>query len=85
MIQYIQFYLFGTIHKHKKQDKAMTIKRDALLNQLIAAKHSDFVKIITGIRRCGKSFLLFKLFRQHLLSSGVKKDGSTPELVENTL
>lgn len=52
----------------------MTIKREALLNQLIAAKHSDFVKIVTGIRRCGKSFLLFNLFKQHLLSSGVKKD-----------
>ena len=52
----------------------MTIKREALLNQLIAAKHSDFVKIITGIRRCGKSFLLFNLFKRHLLAEGVKKD-----------
>ena len=52
----------------------MTIKREALLNQLIAAKHSDFVKIITGIRRCGKSFLLFNLFKRHLLAEGVKRD-----------
>lgn len=52
----------------------MTIERPRLLAQLIDAKHSDFVKIITGIRRCGKSFLLFALFKQHLLDEGVPKD-----------
>ena len=52
----------------------MTIKREALLSQLIAAKHNNFIKIITGIRRCGKSFLLFNLFKRHLLAEGVKKD-----------
>ncbi len=36
-----------------------TIDRPRLLRQLVAAKHTDFVKIITGIRRCGKSFLLY--------------------------
>ena len=41
------------------------------LNKLISAKHDGFVKIITGIRRCGKSFLLTKLFRRHLVASGV--------------
>ena len=52
----------------------MTIKREQLLKRVIDAKHNDFVKIITGIRRCGKSYLLFKLFRNHLLKSGIKKD-----------
>jgi len=52
----------------------MEIQRDALLQQLIDAKHSDFVKIITGIRRCGKSYLLFKLFKKHLLNAGVPND-----------
>lgn len=52
----------------------MTIKRDFLLKQLIDAKHNGFVKILTGIRRCGKSYLLFKLFRRHLTQSGVRKD-----------
>jgi len=52
----------------------MTIKRKALLDQLTAAKHNNFIKIITGIRRCGKSFLLFNLFKRHLLAEGVKKD-----------
>ena len=52
----------------------MTIKRDLLLKRVIDAKHNDFVKIITGIRRCGKSFLLFNLFKRHLVKSGVMKD-----------
>lgn len=52
----------------------MTIKRDRLLQQLIDAKHNDFIKIVSGIRRCGKSFLLFTLFKNHLLKSGVHKD-----------
>ena len=52
----------------------MTIKRDKLLEKLIRAKHNGFVKILTGIRRCGKSFLLFRLFKDHLLQSGVPKD-----------
>jgi len=49
----------------------MTIERSILLNRLIAAKHNGFVKILTGIRRCGKSFLLFNLFKRHLLETGV--------------
>jgi len=52
----------------------MQINRPHLLNKLIAAKHNDFVKILTGIRRCGKSYLLFRLFKQHLLDSGVSPD-----------
>lgn len=52
----------------------MIIRRDQLLNRIIDAKHNDFVKIITGIRRCGKSYLLFKLFKEHLVKSGVKGD-----------
>ena len=52
----------------------MIIKRDQYVNRLIAAKHDDFIKVIVGIRRCGKSYLLFNLFKQHLLDSGVEKD-----------
>ena len=48
----------------------MIIKRDKYLDELIGWKHTDLIKIITGLRRCGKSFLLFNLFHQHLLSSG---------------
>jgi len=52
----------------------MQIDRPNLLNKLIAAKHNEFVKVLTGIRRCGKSYLLFKLFKQHLLDTGVSPD-----------
>ena len=52
----------------------MVIKRDFYLSKLIQHKKNGLVKIITGIRRCGKSYLLFKLFRDHLLESGIKED-----------
>ncbi len=48
----------------------MIIRRDKYLNELIGWKHTDLIKIITGIRRCGKSFLLLTLFHQHLLETG---------------
>lgn len=52
----------------------MEIKRDFYLNKLILHKKNGMVKIITGVRRCGKSYLLSKLFREHLLSCGVPED-----------
>lgn len=48
----------------------MIIKRDKYLDELIGWKHTDLIKIVTGLRRCGKSFLLFNFFHQHLLASG---------------
>lgn len=48
------------------------IKRDDYLNKLIDYKDKDIVKIITGIRRSGKSFLLFNIFYEYLIKSGVK-------------
>lgn len=51
----------------------MIIQRNNYLNKLIARKHNHLIKIITGIRRSGKSFLLFNLFKSHLLSEGVDK------------
>lgn len=51
-----------------------TIKRDYYLNQLINKRGNGLVKVITGVRRCGKSFLLFNLYRDYLLSSGVEED-----------
>lgn len=52
----------------------MKIKRDYYLNKLIQHKKNGLVKIVTGVRRCGKSYLLFQLFRDHLLESGIKDD-----------
>lgn len=52
----------------------MEIKRDLYLKQLIDRKGNGLVKVITGIRRCGKSYLLNTIFYHHLLDSGVGKD-----------
>ena len=49
----------------------MEIKRDIYLNKLIASKHNGMIKVVTGMRRCGKSYLLFKLFYDHLKAFGV--------------
>lgn len=50
----------------------MEIGRDRYLERLIAHKGNHRVKIVTGVRRCGKSYLLFQLFKRHLLESGVR-------------
>ena len=52
----------------------MEIKRNGYLEQLKIRKDNGMIKIITGIRRCGKSFLLFILFKKYLLESGVDND-----------
>ena len=52
----------------------MIIPRPTYLNQLIASKGNRMIKIITGIRRCGKSFLLFDIFHEYLVSTGVDED-----------
>ena len=49
----------------------MEIKRDRYLNTLISKEHNGLIKVITGMRRCGKSYLLFTLFKERLLSEGV--------------
>lgn len=49
----------------------MEIKRDLYLNRLIRSMHNGMIKVITGIRRCGKSYLLFNLFSDYLKTQGV--------------
>lgn len=51
----------------------MVVRRDIYLNKLISKKHNGLIKVVTGVRRCGKSYLLFNLFKEHLLSSGVDR------------
>ena len=50
------------------------IKRDIYLNKLIDRKENDMIKVITGIRRCGKSYLMDPIYKNYLLSTGVKED-----------
>ena len=50
------------------------IKRDSYLNRLINKKENGLIKVITGIRRCGKSYLLFNLFYDYLIEGGVKEE-----------
>ena len=52
----------------------MEIRREAYLNQLIERRDNGMIKIVTGIRRCGKSYLLFTIFKRYLLESGVPED-----------
>ena len=49
----------------------MDIKRDKYLNDLINRMHNGMIKVVTGIRRCGKSYLLFNIFKNYLLEQGV--------------
>ncbi len=52
----------------------MTINRDLYLDKILARRHNGMIKVITGMRRCGKSFLLFNLFSEYLLNEGVAPD-----------
>lgn len=52
----------------------MEIKRDIYLNKLIRKKKNGLIKVVTGVRRCGKSYLLFHLFHDYLLENGVPDD-----------
>ena len=52
----------------------MEFNRDLYLQKLISASKNDMIKIVTGICRCGKSYLLFEIFRNYLLSQGVAED-----------
>lgn len=52
----------------------MEIKRDFYLKQIYLRENNGLVKVITGVRRCGKSYLLFKLFKKELLNRGISAD-----------
>ena len=52
----------------------MEIRRDIYLNKLISKKHNRLIKVVTGMRRCGKSYLLFNLFKEYLVNEGVNEN-----------
>ena len=47
------------------------IKREVYLHRLIESRENSMIKVITGIRRCGKSYLLFHIYKNYLIESGV--------------
>ena len=59
---------------HCKKLPILEIKRDRYLKQLIESRQNGFIKVVTGIRRCGKSYLLNVLFYHYLLDNGVADD-----------
>ena len=61
-MQYYKIFRFGD---------PMICARDKYLDRLVSRKHNGLIKVITGVRRCGKSYLLFELFYDHLRGSGV--------------
>ena len=52
----------------------MIINRPTYLQKLISSRHNGMIKIVTGVRRCGKSFLLSDLYAEWLKSQGVEDD-----------
>ena len=52
----------------------MEIKRDYYLRKLIDRRHNNLIKIVTGVRRCGKTYLLFNLFHDYLVENGIAQD-----------
>lgn len=51
------------------------IKRNKYLNQLISSRNNGFPKVITGIRRCGKLYLLKEIYKEYLLEEGISEEG----------
>ena len=62
------------MQKFSVEARALEINRDYYLKKLISKQHNGLIKVITGMRRCGKSYLLFTIFRNYLLETGVPVD-----------
>ena len=70
-----------------KEQNMKEIKREQYLNELIAAKENKLIKVITGIRRAGKSYLLDPIFKNYLIENGIKEDHIIKldlDLIENS-
>lgn len=52
----------------------MDIKRDEYLNKLLRKRNNGLIKVVTGIKGCGKSYLLFHIFHNHLIIEGIPED-----------
>ena len=69
------YFKFGVI--------IVLIQRDFYLRQLKLRRNNDMIKVITGVRRCGKSYLLFRLFKKSLLDEGIPKDHIIEVVLDN--
>lgn len=78
------FYLTKQ-HIVPKNISNMNIKRDFYLNKLISAQGIGMIKILTGVRRCGKSYLLFTIFKDWLMEQGVREDHIIAINLENRM
>ena len=71
------FYIFAVENQvgiHLKIEYDMNINRDIYLKRLVDSRHNRMIKVVTGVRRCGKSYLLFHLFTEWLIAEGVADD-----------
>ena len=71
------FYIFAVENQvgiHLKIEYDMNINRDIYLKRLVDSRHNRMIKVVTGVRRCGKSYLLFRLFTEWLKAEGVADD-----------
>ncbi len=62
-------------------------KREQYLNELISTRENKLIKVVTGIRRCGKSYLLDSIFKNYLISSGIQENHIIKldlDLIENS-
>src|SRR5574344_2047075 len=65
------FYHLINLRKYAKISTMINIKRDLYLKKLLSSRNNGMIKVITGMRRCGKSYLLFNLFTEALKAEGV--------------
>lgn len=68
-------------------DKMKEFKREQYLNELISTRENKLIKVVTGIRRCGKSYLLDSIFKNYLISSGIQENHIIKldlDLIENS-
>lgn len=72
--QNITIFALKNCQYWQKFNVKMEIKRDKYLQQLIESRQNGFIKVVTGIRRCGKSYLLNVLFYKYLLANGISED-----------
>ena len=63
----------------------MDIKRDLYLQQLIDRRHNGMIKIVTGVRRCGKSYLVFNLFNNYLKSKADEMNSLYKYLIKSAV